>query len=86
MGPVVNQGHKEFVLNWIETAIKEGAKLILDGRNPKVPPECEKGFFIGPTIFDHVTEEMSCGREEIFGPGALHQARGQLRRRAPDHE
>ena len=68
MGPVVNQGHKEFVLNWIETAIKEGAKLILDGRNPKLPQGCEKGFFIGPTIFDHVTEEMSCGREEIFGP------------------
>jgi acyl-CoA reductase-like NAD-dependent aldehyde dehydrogenase len=68
MGPVVNQGHKDFVLNWIETAIKEGAKLILDGRKPKVPQGCEKGYFIGPTIFDHVTEEMSCGREEIFGP------------------
>jgi acyl-CoA reductase-like NAD-dependent aldehyde dehydrogenase len=68
LGPVVNQGHKDFVLGWIETAIKEGAKLILDGRNPKLPQECEKGFFVGPTIFDHVTEEMSCGREEIFGP------------------
>jgi malonate-semialdehyde dehydrogenase (acetylating)/methylmalonate-semialdehyde dehydrogenase len=68
MGPVVNQGHKDFVLNWIETGIKEGAKLILDGRNPKVPKGCEKGFFVGPTIFDHVTEDMSCGREEIFGP------------------
>ncbi len=68
MGPVVNQGHKEFVLNWIETAIKEGTKLILDGRNPDVPAGCEKGYYIGPTILDHVTEEMSCGREEIFGP------------------
>jgi malonate-semialdehyde dehydrogenase (acetylating)/methylmalonate-semialdehyde dehydrogenase len=68
MGPVVNQGHKDFVLNWIETGIREGAKLILDGRSPKVPAGCEKGFFVGPTIFDHVTEEMSCGREEIFGP------------------
>ena len=68
MGPVVNLGHKEFVLSGIETAIREGAKLILDGRNPKVPLECEKGFFIGPTIFDHVTEDMACGREEIFGP------------------
>jgi malonate-semialdehyde dehydrogenase (acetylating)/methylmalonate-semialdehyde dehydrogenase len=68
LGPVVNQGHKEFVLNWIETAIREGAKLVLDGRNPKVPAGCEKGYFIGPTIFDHVTEEMSCGRMEIFGP------------------
>lgn len=68
MGPVVNQGHKDSVLNWIETGIKEGAKLILDGRNPQVPTGCEKGFYVGPTIFDHVTEEMSCGREEIFGP------------------
>jgi malonate-semialdehyde dehydrogenase (acetylating)/methylmalonate-semialdehyde dehydrogenase len=68
MGPVVNQGHKDFVLNWIETAIKEGAKLILDGRNPNVPKGCEKGYYVGPTIFDHVTEEMSCGRDEIFGP------------------
>ena len=68
MGPVVNQGHKQYVLNWIDTAIKEGAKLLLDGRNPEVPKGCEKGFFIGPTIFDHVTENMSCGREEIFGP------------------
>jgi malonate-semialdehyde dehydrogenase (acetylating)/methylmalonate-semialdehyde dehydrogenase len=68
LGPVVNQGHKDFVLGWIETAIKEGAKLLLDGRKPQVPAECGKGFFVGPTIFDHVTEEMSCGREEIFGP------------------
>jgi malonate-semialdehyde dehydrogenase (acetylating)/methylmalonate-semialdehyde dehydrogenase len=68
LGPVVNQGHKEFVLNWIETGIKECAKLILDGRNPQVPVGCEQGSFVGPTIFDHVTEEMSCGREEIFGP------------------
>jgi malonate-semialdehyde dehydrogenase (acetylating)/methylmalonate-semialdehyde dehydrogenase len=68
LGPVVNQGHREFVLNWIETAIKEGAKLVLDGRRPNVPSGCEKGFFVGPTILDNVTEEMSCGREEIFGP------------------
>ena len=40
----------------------------MDGRNPDVQPECENGFFVGPTIFDHVTEEMSVGREEIFGP------------------
>jgi len=68
MGPVVNQGHKDFVLNWIETGIREGAELILDGRNPPLPPGCEHGFFVGPTIFDRVTEEMSIGREEVFGP------------------
>ena len=68
MGPVVNEGHKKFILDWIETAIKEGAKLMLDGRNPQLPAECSKGAYVGPTVFDHVTEEMSCGREEIFGP------------------
>ncbi len=68
LGPVVNQGHKDFVLNWIEAGVKEGARLVLDGRKPRVPRGCEKGFFVGPTIFDHVTEEMSVGREEIFGP------------------
>jgi len=68
MGPVVNQGHKEFVLNWIETGVREGADLILDGRRPVVPVGCEHGFYIGPTIFDHVREDMSIGREEIFGP------------------
>ncbi|MEE4313290.1 MAG: CoA-acylating methylmalonate-semialdehyde dehydrogenase [Desulfofustis sp.] len=68
MGPVVNEGHMKFVTGWIETGIEEGATLVVDGRNPEVPAGCEKGFFIGPTIFDHVTEEMSIGREEIFGP------------------
>jgi malonate-semialdehyde dehydrogenase (acetylating) / methylmalonate-semialdehyde dehydrogenase len=68
MGPVVNAGHKKFVLDWIETGIKEGAELILDGRNPDTPPGCENGFFVGPTILDRVTEDMSCGTEEIFGP------------------
>lgn len=68
MGPVVNAGHRDFVRAWIETGIKEGAKLVLDGRAPAVPAGCENGFFVGPTIFDHVTEDMSVGREEIFGP------------------
>ena len=68
LGPVINQGHKDFVLGCVEKAIEEGATLLLDGRNPKLPAGCEKGFFVGPTIFDHVTEEMACGRDEIFGP------------------
>ncbi len=68
MGPVVNQGHKDFVLNWIETGIREGARLVLDGRKARASVGCEHGFFVGPTIFDHVSEEMSVGREEIFGP------------------
>jgi malonate-semialdehyde dehydrogenase (acetylating)/methylmalonate-semialdehyde dehydrogenase len=67
MGPVVTEGHKNFVTDWIETGIKEGADLILDGRNVEVAGH-ENGFYVGPTIFDNVTEEMSVGREEIFGP------------------
>jgi malonate-semialdehyde dehydrogenase (acetylating)/methylmalonate-semialdehyde dehydrogenase len=68
MGPIVNAGHRDFINDWIETGVKEGAKLVLDGRNPDVPEDCKDGFWVGPTIFDHVTEEMSIGREEVFGP------------------
>jgi malonate-semialdehyde dehydrogenase (acetylating)/methylmalonate-semialdehyde dehydrogenase len=68
LGPLVNAGHKAFVSGWIEKGIKEGAKLVLDGRNPSVPAACERGFFLGPTIFDNVTQDMAVGRDEIFGP------------------
>nr|WP_320132685.1 CoA-acylating methylmalonate-semialdehyde dehydrogenase [uncultured Holophaga sp.] len=68
LGPVVNAGHRTFVTKWIEKGIEEGAQLLLDGRNPQVAPGCEGGFFLGPTIFDHVTQDMSVGRSEIFGP------------------
>ncbi len=67
IGPVVNKGHMDFVLNWIEKGIGEGAKLMLDGRNAKVEGY-ENGFYIAPTIFDHVTPEMTIGDEEVFGP------------------
>jgi malonate-semialdehyde dehydrogenase (acetylating)/methylmalonate-semialdehyde dehydrogenase len=67
LGPVVSADHKKFVLGWIEKGIQEGAKLILDGRNVSVPGH-EKGFYIGHTIFDHVTPEMTAGQSEIFGP------------------
>ena len=67
LGPVVTEKHKQNILGWIDKGVKEGAKLVLDGRGVTVPG-FEKGFFIGPTIFDRVTEDMSVGREEIFGP------------------
>jgi malonate-semialdehyde dehydrogenase (acetylating)/methylmalonate-semialdehyde dehydrogenase len=67
LGPVVSAGHKKFVTGWIEKGIEEGAKLLLDGRNISVKG-FEKGFYLGPTIFDHVTPEMSIGDEEVFGP------------------
>ena len=67
LGPVVTEGHRRFVLSWIEKGVREGAELVLDGRNIHVAG-FENGFYIGPTIFDRVTPEMSLGNEEIFGP------------------
>ncbi|MDR0583114.1 MAG: CoA-acylating methylmalonate-semialdehyde dehydrogenase [Treponema sp.] len=67
MGPVVSKKHMDRILAWIDRGLKEGAKLVLDGRGVKVKGY-ENGFFIGPTVFTNVTPEMSIGREEIFGP------------------
>jgi malonate-semialdehyde dehydrogenase (acetylating)/methylmalonate-semialdehyde dehydrogenase len=69
MGPVISARHRERVVSYIEKGVAEGADLLLDGRGLKVP-EREKGFFLGPTIFDRVTPEMTIGHEEIFGPVA----------------
>jgi malonate-semialdehyde dehydrogenase (acetylating)/methylmalonate-semialdehyde dehydrogenase len=67
LGPVVSEAHKKFVTSWIDKGVEEGADLILDGRDIVVPG-FEGGHFVGPTIFDNVTEDMSCGHEEAFGP------------------
>ncbi|MDC0610745.1 CoA-acylating methylmalonate-semialdehyde dehydrogenase [Vibrio sp.] len=67
LGPVINAGHKEFVTNWIEKGISEGAKLVVDGRQVTVEGY-ENGFYVGPTLFDHVTPEMEIGQKEVFGP------------------
>lgn len=67
MGPLISQEHRERILGYIEAGVKEGATLALDGRGVKVEGG-ENGFFVGPTIFDHVRPEMKIGREEIFGP------------------
>ena len=67
LGPVYAPEHKASVIKWIEKGIEEGAKLVLDGRDIKVKG-FENGFYVGPTIFDHVTEEMTVGQQEIFGP------------------
>lgn len=60
-------GDKASVMRWIETGLQEGAKLVLDGRDITVPG-FENGFYLGPTILDHVTEGMTVGSCEIFGP------------------
>jgi len=67
LGPVVSAEHQAFVKGWIDKGVEEGADLVLDGRG-LVVPGFEKGFFVGPTIFDNVNEDMTIGRDEIFGP------------------
>ncbi len=69
MGPVISAKHRERVVGYIEKGVAEGAKLLLDGRALKIPGR-EKGFFLGPSLFDGVAPTMTIGREEIFGPVA----------------
>ncbi|EHQ8971285.1 CoA-acylating methylmalonate-semialdehyde dehydrogenase [Escherichia coli] len=67
MGPVVSQAHQKKVLGYIDQGVAEGAKLIIDGRNYQVAGH-PNGFYVGGTLFDNVTTDMTIYREEIFGP------------------
>jgi acyl-CoA reductase-like NAD-dependent aldehyde dehydrogenase len=67
MGPVVSQKQFDRVLAYIEKGRAEGAKLLLGGKKPSAP-ELQKGFFIEPTIFAEVDNQMTIAQEEIFGP------------------
>ncbi|ALK95938.1 methylmalonate-semialdehyde dehydrogenase [Massilia sp. WF1] len=67
MGPVVTQAAKQRIEKLIGEGVEQGATLVVDGRNFKVPG-FEAGFFVGGTLFDHVQPDMSIYREEIFGP------------------
>lgn len=66
-GPVVAQSAKDRIENYIQAGLDEGAKLLVDGRGLVVPGH-EDGFWVGPTLFDRVTEDMKIYKEEIFGP------------------
>lgn len=67
MGPVVTGVHKAKIEGYIADGVSAGATLLVDGRGLTVPGH-EQGFFLGGTLFDHVTPEMTIYREEIFGP------------------
>ena len=67
MGPLVTKEHLEKVKGYVDLGVKEGAKLVVDGRNIKLQG-FEKGFFIGGCLFDHVEKNMKIYKEEIFGP------------------
>ena len=66
-GPVVTPEHKARIESWIDTAEKEGAEVVIDGRGFSLQGH-EKGFFVGPTLLDKVTTDMESYKEEIFGP------------------
>lgn len=64
LGPVIREENQKRTFKYIETGIKEGAKLVTDGRE-NVPTD---GYFVGPTIFDQVTTEMTIWKDELFAP------------------
>ncbi len=66
-GPVVTPEHKARIEKWIDTAESEGADVVIDGRGFSLQGH-EDGFFVGPTLLDHVTPDMESYQEEIFGP------------------
>jgi len=66
-GPVVTAAHKAKVESYIQMGVDEGAELVVDGRGFKLQGH-EEGFFVGPTLFDHVKTSMQSYQEEIFGP------------------
>ncbi len=85
VGPLIRAEHRDRVAGYIDKGVGEGARLLVDGRKHMSRP----GFFLGPTILDHVTTDMSVGHEEIFGPvlsiaraGSLDEAIEQANRMA----
>ena len=66
-GPVVAQSAKDRIEDYIQSGVDEGASLLIDGRGLVVPGH-ENGFWVGPTLFDHVTDQMRIYKDEIFGP------------------
>jgi malonate-semialdehyde dehydrogenase (acetylating)/methylmalonate-semialdehyde dehydrogenase len=71
MGPIVSRAALERIAGYIASGEQEGAQLLVDGRGfdgAKAGTGCDKGFWLGGTLFDHVTPEMRIYKEEIFGP------------------
>ncbi|GKV65920.1 MULTISPECIES: CoA-acylating methylmalonate-semialdehyde dehydrogenase [unclassified Sporosarcina] len=66
LGPVIREQHKERTIEYINKGVEEGAELVRDGRNDQTTQG--EGYFVGPTIFDEVTTEMTIWKDEIFAP------------------
>jgi malonate-semialdehyde dehydrogenase (acetylating)/methylmalonate-semialdehyde dehydrogenase len=67
MGPIVTAAAQQRIVGCIDKGVDEGAKLLVDGRG-HVVPDAENGFFLGASLFDHVTPDMTIYKDEIFGP------------------
>jgi malonate-semialdehyde dehydrogenase (acetylating)/methylmalonate-semialdehyde dehydrogenase len=67
MGPLINKAHRDKVAGYVDAGVREGATLVADGRAIQVPGRAA-GFFLGPSLFDHVKPSMSIYKDEIFGP------------------
>jgi malonate-semialdehyde dehydrogenase (acetylating)/methylmalonate-semialdehyde dehydrogenase len=85
VGPLIRADHRDKVASYVDKGVAEGAQLVVDGRSEMSRP----GFFLGPTILDRVTADMTVGHEEIFGPvlsvaraATLDEAIGQANRMA----
>jgi malonate-semialdehyde dehydrogenase (acetylating)/methylmalonate-semialdehyde dehydrogenase len=68
MGPLVTGPHRDKVAGYLDTGVQQGATLAVDGRDHPVPGGDPGGFWLGPSVLDHVTPQMSCYTDEIFGP------------------
>ncbi|UYG08039.1 CoA-acylating methylmalonate-semialdehyde dehydrogenase [Halomonas sp. M4R1S46] len=87
-GPVITRAHQEKVCGYIDSAEQQGAEIVVDGRGVRVPG-FENGFYVGGTLIDRVTPEMTCYLEEIFGPVLLVVRAGSMEeamRLVDDHE
>ena len=71
MGPIVTDAARQRISGYIDAGVKEGAKLLVDGRGfdgKQAGQGCDQGFWLGGTLFDHVRADMKIYKEEIFGP------------------
>ena len=80
MGPLVTGPHRDRVASYLDSGVREGATLAVDGRVHPVIGGAQTGFWLGPSVLDHVTPQMSCYTDEIFGPVLSVLRRHVLRR------
>jgi malonate-semialdehyde dehydrogenase (acetylating)/methylmalonate-semialdehyde dehydrogenase len=68
MGPLVTRAHRDKVATYLDSGVEDGATLAVDGRDHPITGDAADGFWLGPTVLDHVTPGMRAYQDEIFGP------------------